>query len=77
MKGKDQREKTIMAYIAGKVYPCEVASFYPSIDSPDREYCFGHITDEHGNKWHAWPYDPILILIAVTNGLNILLNSKQ
>lgn len=60
MKGVNRGEKSVKTYIEGKTYPCEVASSYPSRDDPDRMYCFGHITDEQGNKWHAWPYDPIL-----------------
>ena len=41
------------AYTKGKVYRCEIDSPYPG-----DKHTVGHITDNRGLKWHAWPYDP-------------------
>lgn len=41
------------AYTKGHTYSCQIASFYPG----DKHSC-GYITDNQGNKVHAWPYDP-------------------
>ncbi len=45
--------KSEEAYTQGKVYQCEINSPYPG----DKQ-TVGHITDNRGLKWHAWPYDP-------------------
>lgn len=45
--------KSEEAYTQGKVYKCEIDSPYPG-----DKHTVGHITDNRGLKWHAWPYDP-------------------
>jgi hypothetical protein len=45
--------KSEEAYTQGKVYQCEIDSPYPG-----DKHTVGHITDNRGLKWHAWPYDP-------------------
>lgn len=41
------------AYTKGKIYLSQIYSHY----SGDKHSC-GYITDNQGNKAHAWPYDP-------------------
>ena len=50
---KDSNRTREEAYTKGKIYMCEISSYYPG----DRHSC-GHITNNNGNKAHAWPYDP-------------------
>lgn len=49
-------------YKKGKVYLCEKESEYPNgvEDTKTGTYLCGFITDEFGNKCHAWPYRPDL-----------------
>ena len=48
------------AYIKGKVYQCDRESTDPTkVDTKyTGKYMCGFITDEQGDKNHAWPYFP-------------------
>ena len=47
-------------YKAGKIYECEIESTHPSecTDSNGNIHLCGYITNEFGDKGHAWPYIP-------------------
>lgn len=44
-------------YTKGNIYKCEVNSPYAP-NTPNFKYTCGHITNNFGNTYHAWPYDP-------------------
>ena len=44
-------------YTKGQIYKSEISSpYFPEM--PHFKHSFGHITDNFGDKAHAWPYDP-------------------
>ena len=51
----DRNNNKTIYYTKGQIYKCEMASpYFPE----DPKYTCGYITNNFGNKAHAWPYDP-------------------
>lgn len=44
-------------YTEGKTYQCEMKSTY-NPKAEHSKYACGHITNNFGDKGHAWPYEP-------------------
>ena len=47
-------------YTKGETYICEQEGHYPANEKEtNTRYMCGFITNNFGNKFHGWPYDPV------------------